>query len=301
MDFVAICPVADLLAVNDDLEAQGFGPGNFSVPAYTGQAATHAALHCWTDPVFQAALEAIPEVTIQVGPLPIGVDEQGNAIVSDDPTMRTKALIEAHGAIWGAQAPALPDAGTVAVGYYQADGSLWYVIQAFDRSIYSDPPDQLAPALITRVRHPGAVEEWVQPLYQFGAYALVNPFTGLPDEALHDGKHWRVTAANAAGTNTYQPGVWGWTEVGQDAGDPGTEPGTATWVDTGLTIIAQAGQAYRLSGVPSGLTIGQALRLGPTAETKLKGYWPVLLTPSDYIQIDPFKQVPTGTAVWKWA
>lgn len=80
-----------------------------------------------------------------------------------------------------------------------------------------------------------------------------------------------------------------------------TPPPDADWVDTGLTIIAQAGQAYRLSGVPSDLTIGQALRLGPTEETTLLGYWPVLLTPSDYIQIDPFVQVATGLTVWKWA
>lgn len=79
-----------------------------------------------------------------------------------------------------------------------------------------------------------------------------------------------------------------------------TPPPDAEWVDTGLTIISQAGQAYRLSGVPSGLTIGQALRLGPTAETKLKGYWSVLLTPSDYILVDPFKQVAVGSKVWKW-
>lgn len=75
----------------------------------------------------------------------------------------------------------------------------------------------------------------------------------------------------------------------------------ATWVDTGATITAQAGTAYRLSAVVAGLAVGQALRLGDAAETTFNGYWPILSTPSDYITINPFVQVATGVKVWKWA
>jgi hypothetical protein len=78
-------------------------------------------------------------------------------------------------------------------------------------------------------------------------------------------------------------------------------PAGATWVDTGLTIIQQAGQVYRLSGIPADLSVGQALRLGDTAETTFAGYWPTFGTPSDYIQISPFVQVAIGSVVWKWA
>lgn len=121
-----------------------------------------------------------------------------------------------------------------------------------------------------------------------------------PDEP----KDWHIAFLKGSAQEGHQtlPATWDgirylfWDRIQGADPDPG-----ATWVDTGLTIIAQAGQAYRLSGVPSGLTIGQALRLGPTTETKLKGYWPVLLTPSDYIQIDPFAQVGTGVKLWKWA
>lgn len=78
-------------------------------------------------------------------------------------------------------------------------------------------------------------------------------------------------------------------------------PPVATWVDTGLTVIAIAGQLYRLSGIPTGLTINQPLRLGPTLETKFNGYWPTVGTPSDYIQITPYVSVTVGTKLWKWA
>jgi hypothetical protein len=78
-------------------------------------------------------------------------------------------------------------------------------------------------------------------------------------------------------------------------------PPTAGWVDTGATITALAGQVYRTSSVLTGLTVNQPLRLGPTLETKFNGYWPVVNTPSDYIQITPYVGVSVGTKVYKWA
>lgn len=78
-------------------------------------------------------------------------------------------------------------------------------------------------------------------------------------------------------------------------------PPAATWVDTGATIIAQAGTAYQLSATLTGLSINQPLRLGPTVETKFNGYWPTVGTPSAYILTSPFQQVAVGTKVWKWA
>ncbi len=54
MSMVAIIPVANILTANDTLNntantpgKKSHGPNNFSVPAYTGAAATHGALHSW--------------------------------------------------------------------------------------------------------------------------------------------------------------------------------------------------------------------------------------------------------------
>lgn len=82
MSICAIIPVASSAAANAALEAQGFGIGNFSVPAYGATGATHAALHAWGDPPFNAAVKAIAGVVYAEG--------------TGDPVARTKALIEAQ-------------------------------------------------------------------------------------------------------------------------------------------------------------------------------------------------------------
>ena len=199
MSIVAIIPVASLLAANTTLEAQGFGKSNFSVPAYTGAGASHAALHAWDDPVFSAAVKALPGVAFNEG--------------TGDPVTRTKALIEAQGAKWGAQAPELSSTGNVTAGsLYRVGESLWSVIQTFSRTPYPAPPSTY-PALIRRVRNPMVVESWQQPLDQFDAYKLVNPFTGKPDQVTHAGKTWKVTLADGAGNNIWAPGAYGWAEI----------------------------------------------------------------------------------------
>ncbi len=81
-------------------------------------------------------------------------------------------------------------------------------------------------------------------------------------------------------------------------------PPSATWVDTGTTVAQLVGSGvYRMSGIPSGLTINQSVRLGGSApgETVFKGYWPTAATPSDYITIAPHVSVAVGTKLWKWA
>ena len=47
---------------------------------------------------------------------------------------------------------------------------------------------------------------WVQPLDQFAAYKLVNPFTGQGDRCTHNGSVWVSTTAN----NVWSPGAYGW-------------------------------------------------------------------------------------------
>ena len=73
----------------------------------------------------------------------------------------------------------------------------------------------------------------------------------------------------------------------------------SAWVDTGATIIAQAGTVYRISdaAVAAALIPGQAIRLGDTAETTFTGVW---AGGADYIEIDPFVQAAVGDVVWAW-
>ena len=206
MSMVSIIPVANLLSANNLLNntagtpgVKSFGPGNFSVPAYTGLSATHAALHSWNDPEFEAAVKAIPNVVWEIS--------EGN------PVTRTKALIEAQGAKWGAQAPPLPDTGTITPGsLYRHDNLLWSVIQTFSRTTYGAHPSTY-PALIRTVHEPGVVAPWKQPIDQYDAYKLMNPFNGKPDRCTHNGNTWIVSQADGSGNNVWEPGVFGWTKV----------------------------------------------------------------------------------------
>ena len=73
MSFSASCPVALVEAANEALELAGWGPDNFAVPlrpngASQGQGGTHAAFsHLADDAAFQAAVTAIPGVTVTTG------------------------------------------------------------------------------------------------------------------------------------------------------------------------------------------------------------------------------------------
>lgn len=197
-NFSAIIPIAQMQAANAALEAQGFGPNNFSVPAYDNKAATHAALHAWNDPVFKAAVAAIANVEIAEG---------------SNPIITTQLVIDDAGAQWGATAPTWPDGGPVVAGeLYQLDGTLWGVIQSFNTTTFPNHPSTY-PALVRRVRNPQVVEAWQQPIDQYDSYLLVNAFTGLPDECLHEGKQWKTLVNN----NGWEPGAVGseslWAEV----------------------------------------------------------------------------------------
>ena len=218
MSMVAIIPVASMVSANDTLNnsagtpgIKSFGPNNFSVPAYTGAAATHGALHSWSDAEFETAVKAIPGVVWEIS--------------NGDPVTRTQALITAQGAKWGAQAPQLPSTGNVTAGsLYRFDNLLWSVIQTFSRTTYNAHPSTY-PALIRRIAEPGIICEWWQPLDANDAPKLVNPFTGKPDQRTHNGFTWKVTQADGSGNNVWEPGVYGWVDK-----SPVTEPvGYPAW------------------------------------------------------------------------
>jgi hypothetical protein len=153
-------------------------------------------LHCWHSPVFEAAVAAIPGVVIQ----------QELA----DPIATTTAVAHAVNAEWGNEAK--PLTGAVTPGLYRdAEDVLWWVIQSYDTAIWSDPT--IIPALIRRAKVPGEALPWVQPLDQFDAYKLVNPFTNAGDLCTHNGFTWQVSQADGAGNNVWEPGVFGWVKV----------------------------------------------------------------------------------------
>ena len=213
MSLVAIIPVANMAAANAALNDDGFGSGNFSVPAYSATGASHAALHAWNDPAFATAVKALPNVkwvdTEGAEPEDI-TNVAGLEVAATDPAALTKLLIESQNAKWGAQAPALPTTGNVtAGGLYQFEDGLWSVIQTFSRTTYGAHPSTY-PALIRRVRDPHKTEAWRQPIDQYDSYKLVNPFTGKPDECTIGGFTWYVTQADGTGNNVWQPGVFGW-------------------------------------------------------------------------------------------
>jgi hypothetical protein len=195
-NFSASIPVANMAAANTTLEAAGYGPHNFSVPAYAGPSPAHALLHAWSDAEFEAAVAAIPGVVIQQG--------------LSDPISTTSAVANTVGADWSAQAQ--PLIGTVTPGLYRdAAGVLWWVIQSYNTATYPNP--SVIPALIRQAKVPGESLPWVQPLDQYDAYKLVNAFTGRPDQCAHNGFTWKVTQADGDGNNVWEPGVFGWTKV----------------------------------------------------------------------------------------
>ena len=203
MSIVAVCSVADLAAVNTNLESAGHGPNNFKNPVYDGSGQpSHATLHCWDSAAFLASLQADGRVTVSTSEI-------------GKPRERIQALIDAEGLVWPYNAPLLPDVGVVKPGEYyrfpegDVDVKTWVVIQQFNRATFGLHPSTY-PALIRWARDPRVVYDWVQPLDAFDAYKLVNEFTGQPDKALHNGDEWEVSAADGAGNNVFEPGVFGW-------------------------------------------------------------------------------------------
>ena len=195
--FSASIPVASMVAANTSLAALGFGPKNFSVPTYTDKAVpTYAILHSWGHAAFEAAVAAISGVAIT---------HEGT-----DPLATAKTAATTIGGAFAASAK--PLTGTVTPGLYlDSVGTLWWVIQSYNTATYPDPT--VLPALIRRARIPGEVQTWVQPIDQYDAYKLINPFTGTGDVCTYNGKTWRVTQADGSGNNVWEPGVFGWTEV----------------------------------------------------------------------------------------
>ncbi len=205
MSFSVEIPVANIASANSALDAAGFGAENFNIPIWTTSSQpTIAVAYCLaTMPELQAACVALPGATVrEYGQIDTRIDDTATAA----------------GGRWGANAPLLQ--GNVTPGLYRAveadGGALWMVIQAFNRTTFNLPLNGTTnpyPALLTPAREPGVRTIWVQPLGAFDAYYVVNPFNGEPDRVTDGGLNWVCTQQSAAGgINTFQPGVFGWTQ-----------------------------------------------------------------------------------------
>jgi len=192
----AMIPVTEMAEVNSTLESAGYGPRNFSVPVFTTRAEpTHATLHAWGPQDFIDAVKALPNVVWS---------ETGA-----EPEDRVNDAVSGVSGKWrGNPLTGVTQAGEL---YTDDEGGRWWCIQSYDTAIWPDP--SAVPALIRRARVPGEVQPWVQPIDQFDAYKLVNPFTGEPDQVTHNGQTWRVIQADGAGNNVFEPGVFGWEVV----------------------------------------------------------------------------------------
>lgn len=200
-NFAATIPVAQMTSANQLLESQGFGPENFSVPAFSSAQPSHAMFHAWSDPLFEAAVLAIPNVVVEYGNM------------ADNPRDVVTTLATSVGAAWSDSA--LPFVGVVTPGlHYRTVDNLpeyWWVIQQYDTAIWPDPSAPGLQALVVPARIPGEITTWIQPINQFTAYFLVNQFTGEPDEVTHNGQTWFASQGDGAGLNIWEPGVFGWT------------------------------------------------------------------------------------------
>ena len=211
----AIVPVSEMSAANEYITAQGFN-GGFSLPAYSGGTAAYGVMHVWgAGPFIDAVTNAPGVVVMDTGDLsPI---ETLNMLIDQ----------QAPGAQWWGTCPDLDAQNVTAIGVvynYERDGAteLWRCIQAFDRTIFTAPPETY-PALLVRQRVPGEMAPWSQPPAE-NPYLLLNPFTQEPDRVTHAGTDWEVSQGDGAGGNFWEPGVFGSRDL-----NPAPTPAVTDW------------------------------------------------------------------------
>jgi hypothetical protein len=179
MSFSATIPAASVDTANAALEAQGFGPNNFSRPARTGTGdATHAGLHSFRSGTFRTAVAALP-----------GVQMTDGASATD---VTFPAHCAARSMEWTSQENWYAD--PIMIGERRTyAGKEWESL--VDYNVWTPP---VAWREIVAVGHPA----WVQPTGAHDAYPLNFVVT-------HNGVNYRSTIP----ANTTVPGenvVFGW-------------------------------------------------------------------------------------------
>jgi hypothetical protein len=179
MSFSAIIPAAGAQAANAALEAQGYGPDNFSILLRTdtgqGDGATHVGLNMLAVvPAYRAAVAALPDVSISDVPFPsVGfvAHVQAEALEWSDP------------ANWTENPVMTGDQRTF-------DGKLW--VSLVDFNVWQPPVNWRE---VVTDGYPA----WVQPTGAVDAYPL-----GF--RVAHSGQNWESNTP----ANVWEPGVFGW-------------------------------------------------------------------------------------------
>lgn len=185
MTLSADIPVALMPAANAALAELGHGPSNFSIPLREGNdIATHAGLHSWDDPVFEAALDQLqvdfPDLRIRKDP---GLDVNFEAHVQE------RALEWSDSEHWTVEPIMKGDRRTESNILWESD---------LDYNVWMPP-----------VGWHQVVEEgypiWTQPTGGDGKWPLGSIVT-------HKDMVWEATQGDGSGLNVWEPGVFGWTQ-----------------------------------------------------------------------------------------
>lgn len=185
--FVLMVPAGDVAEANATLEAMGHGPNNLSVPLRTNGAefATHVGCHWWADEVTIADVKvALPGAAMSDRPL----DELA-APAHFRGKCEERLLEWTRPADWHENPVMTGDRRTVngAVWESLTDHNVWEPGVSGWREIVAD-----------------GFAAWVQPSGAHDAYARGEKVT-------HRGRIWENTGSDA---NVWEPGVFGWSEIG---------------------------------------------------------------------------------------
>jgi len=190
-NFSATVSVKFVGAANAELEAQGFGPLNFSVPAQTVGApgADYAGLHCWPHPAFRAAVEALdPAYGVVI--------TDGQGAPNFDKACEERAI---EWTPFDGENESLPKTGDLTT----YEGKSWECLADYN---------PYAPPVNWREKSPaGTLPAWTQPTNAKDAYPLAF-------QVSYKGKNWESLMADNVGV----PGVSGWREI--------VATGYAAWV-----------------------------------------------------------------------
>jgi hypothetical protein len=177
MGFSAIIPVGQMDAANAALEAQGFGPGNFSVALRAPGAAeaSHAGLNSQGYPQgFWAAVLALPGVSVR---------DAASGGVEFDAHVESEALEWSDPTNWTENPVMTGDERTF-------DGKLW--VSLVDFNVWQPPVNWRE---VVTDGYPA----WVQPTGAVDAYPL-----GF--RVRHVDQNWQSNTP----ANVWEPGVFGW-------------------------------------------------------------------------------------------
>lgn len=184
MTISATIPIEHMADANTELIELGHGPC-FSVPLREGEdAATHAGFHAWDDSTLQASVEALdyPGLVVRY---------DAGLTVNFQPHVTDQALGWSDPTNWFDNPVMTGDRRT-------RNDKLWESL--IDYNVWA--PGTSGWREIVEDGYPA----WIQPTGAHDAYAIGERVT-------HNGQDWEVTQGDGSGLNSWEPGVFGWTQL----------------------------------------------------------------------------------------